>query len=60
MKREKQSTAHHEAGHAVAASVQGLPINKVTIRGTKDFKGRVTHPSVLCWRLLASGTRIKL
>ena len=50
-----QSTVYHEAGHAVAASVQGLPTNKVTIRETQDFWGQVTHPSVLM--LETSGKR---
>ena len=53
--KQLQSTAVHEAGHAVAASVQGLPINKVTVRGTKDFMGLATQPSVLM--LETSGKR---
>ena len=34
-----QSTAHHEAGHAVAASRQGMKLNFVTINPAPGFSG---------------------
>ena len=51
------STAHHEAGHAVAAIVQGLTITYVTIKSDEDFLGACLHPSVLGYEF--SGTREK-
>ena len=40
-------TAYHEAGHAVAAAVQGLTINKVNIIPNNDCLGSCNHPPVL-------------
>jgi len=42
-----RTTAHHEAGHAVAAIVQGLIITYVTIKPDEDFVGACLHPNVL-------------
>ena len=49
------STAHHEAGHAVAAIVQGLIITYVTIKPDEDFLGACLHPSAFGYEF--SGTR---
>jgi hypothetical protein len=40
-------TAHHEAGHAVAAFYQGIRIRHVTIVPTKDALGHVKNHKVL-------------
>ena len=36
-----ESTAHHEAGHAVAAHVLGIEFTEVTIRGNRRVAGQV-------------------
>lgn len=41
---DKQSTAYHEAGHAVVAHVLGLDIEKVTIIGDEESAGQCIAP----------------
>ena len=45
------STAYHEAGHAVAVLVYGLPINTITIRETEDSFGHVLKPSPMMFEV---------
>lgn len=40
------STAYHEAGHAVAATILGLTFTSVTIEPDEDSLGNCIHPSV--------------
>ena len=43
----REATAYHEAGHAFAAWVLGLPIKRISIRPDGDAKGFVQHRSPL-------------
>jgi ATP-dependent Zn protease len=43
MTRSRQSTAYHEAGHAVVGAVLGRPVMEVTIIAGEDYGGRCTY-----------------
>ena len=47
--RQREVTAYHEAGHAVAAFLEGRPIDFVTILPQEDTLGSVTHPPIGKW-----------
>jgi ATP-dependent Zn protease len=44
---ELRATAYHEAGHAVAAIHQRIPLHGVTIKPEGDSLGRTTHANLL-------------
>ena len=46
----REQTAYHEAGHAVATIVQGLTVNKVTIRRRGDYLGVCVEPGVVMYK----------
>lgn len=56
---EECATAHHEAGHAVAALVLGIPIRKATIMPDDRFAGKVTgYPRIKGIQKAQAGERL--
>ncbi len=46
-----KSTAYHEAGHAAALLVYGLPFDTVTIEETEDSRGHILKPSPMMFEV---------
>ena len=44
--KQRERTAYHEAGHAVAALVQNLWFRSVTIKRDEEYLGAIFHPNI--------------